>query len=180
MVDYISEQVLLYSVRQTSWPTKGSLTTNKLKGDDIMGFRKEYIDTLILTKDELYKARRAQAEMRQNGFIQPDETKLAQGLAAFSTVLSLMFMLPTPVTLAAGVVSVVAGMTPSEIDTITAVSIVGEDFLDEVFDVMYDNPEYDCVEVKLPFLEFVDEGFRIVQGEGQVIRIHCGTGWIMF
>ncbi|MBB6218872.1 hypothetical protein HNQ80_005047 [Anaerosolibacter carboniphilus] len=144
-----------------------------------MGFRKEYIGTLILTKDQLYKARRAQAEMRKNGFELPNETKLVQGLTAFSTVLSLMFMLPTPVTLAAGVISVVAGMTPSEKSVITTVSLVGEDYLDEVYDFMYDNPQYDLVEVKLPFLEFVDEGFRIVQGNGLVTRIHSGSGWII-
>ncbi|SHK61471.1 hypothetical protein [Paramaledivibacter caminithermalis] len=144
-----------------------------------MGTRKEYIDTLTLTKDELYKARRAQAEIRQDGFSQPDESKLVEGLTAFATVLSLMFKLPTPVTLAAGVISAVGGMLPSEIDTLTTVSIMGEDFLDEVYDFLYDNPEYDLVEVKLPFLEFIDEGFRIVQGEGIVTKVHAGSGWIL-
>ncbi|RKD31183.1 hypothetical protein [Thermohalobacter berrensis] len=141
--------------------------------------RKEYIDTLTLTKDDLYKARRAQAEIRQNGFKQPDESKLVEGLTTFTTVLSLMFKLPTPVTLAAGVISAVGSMIPSDIDTFISVSLNGEDFLDEVYNFLYDNLDYDLVEVKLPFLEFVDEGFRIVQGRGVVTKVHAGNGWIL-
>jgi hypothetical protein len=143
-----------------------------------MGRRKEYIDTLILTKDKVYKVKRAQFEMRRYGFEQEDESKLSDALVAFSSVLSLAFMLPTPVTLAAGVISVVAS-GPSDLDTIIKVCRNGEDYLQEVYDFMYDNPEYDRVEVDLPFLEFVDEEFRIVQGNGQVTRIHSGSGWIV-
>ncbi len=144
-----------------------------------MGRRREYIDTLTFTKDELYKARRAQALVRNDGFEMQDESRLINGLSIFSTVLSLVFKLPTPVTLAAGVTSAAAGMLPNEIDDVAAVSITGEDYLDELYDFMYDNPSYDLIEVKLPFLEFVDEDFRIIQGRGHVTRVRIkGTGWI--
>ena len=84
-----------------------------------------------------------------------------------------------------GVISLALGSTQSEVSIITSLSLAGEDYLDEVYDFMYDNPDYDLIEVKLPFLEFVEEfvekGFRIVTGIGMVTRVHSssGHGWIM-
>ncbi len=39
---------------------------------------------------------------------------------------------------------------------------------------MDDNPNYELIEVQLPFLEFIDEGFRIVQGRGIVKAVKVG------
>lgn len=146
-----------------------------------MGTRNEYASTLIFSKDQLYQARRAQAEIRQKGFDQKNQTNLIQGLSTFASVLSLMFKLPTPVTLAAGVISLALGSSQSEVNVLISLSIAGEDYLDEVYDFMYDNPDYDLIEVTLPFLEFVEEGFRIVTGIGIVTKVHSssGHGWII-
>lgn len=142
-----------------------------------MGYRKEYTRTLILSKREINYIKRAQFEMRMDGFKNEDEGKLIQGLSAFTSVLSFAFMLPTPVTLAAGVIAAISS-SPSERDTIISVCSNGEDYLEILWNMMDDHPEYDLVKVELPFLEFVDEGFRIVSGFGRIEAIHVGNGWI--
>ncbi len=143
-----------------------------------MGRRIEYIDNLTLSKDKLYKIRRAQYEIRMQGFTNVDEGKLTSNLAAFATVLSLAFMLPTPVTLAAGIISAM-GDIGNERNAVIQVCKNGEDFLQELMYFMDDHPNYDLIRVDLPFLEFVNEGFRIVQGEGQITAVHMGNGWIV-
>ncbi len=142
-----------------------------------MGRRIEYIENLTLSRDKLYKIRRAQYEIRMQGFTNVDEGKLASNLTAFATVLSLAFMLPTPVTLAAGIISAM-GNIGNERDIVIKVCKNGEDFLQGLLYYMDDHPNYDLIRVDLPFLEFVDEGFRIVQGNGQITAIHRDGVWI--
>ncbi|MFT9487403.1 MAG: hypothetical protein ACH0QD_08565 [Tepidibacillus sp.] len=143
-----------------------------------MGYRKEYIENLTLSRSELYKIRRAQYEIRMQGFTYLDEGQLADNLVAFATVLSLAFILPTPVTLAAGVISAM-GNIGSDRDLVIQVCRNGEDYLQGLIYYMDDHPEYDLLKVDLPFLEFIDEGFRIVQGNGAITAIHTGSGWIL-
>ncbi|MBU5675907.1 hypothetical protein KQI88_05725 [Alkaliphilus sp. MSJ-5] len=142
-----------------------------------MGRRKEYIDTLVLSKQEINSIKRAQFEMRMEGFTNQNEEKLRQRLSAFTNVLSFAFKLPTAVTLAAAAISAITS-SPSERDVIINVCRNGEDYLEQLWNIMDDNPNYELIEVQLPFLEFIDEGFRIVQGRGIVKAVKVGGYWI--
>ncbi len=143
-----------------------------------MGRRTEYIGNLTLSRDNLYKIKRAQYEIRMQGFTYVDEGKLVSGLNAFATVLSFAFMLPTPVTLAAGVISAM-GNIGNDRALVIEVCRNGEDYLQQLEYFFDDNPQYDLIRVDLPFLKFVDEGFRIVQGNGMVTAVHTDGGWIL-
>lgn len=142
-----------------------------------MGRRTEYIDTLTLSKDQINKIKRAQFEMRMEGFQNQDEEKLRQKLSAFASVLSLAFMLGTPFTLAAAVISAITP-GPSDRDIIITVCRHGEDYLEGLWNIMDDNPNYELLKVELPFLEFIDEGFRIVSGAGRVVAVKDNGIWI--
>ncbi|CAM3299339.1 hypothetical protein FITA111629_15235 [Filibacter tadaridae] len=142
-----------------------------------MGRRREYISNLTMSRDTLYRVRRAQYEIRMQGFTNVSEGKLITALGAYSTVLSLAFMLPTPVTLAAGVISAISG-AGNERATIIAVCKNGEDYLQELLYFLDDHPQYDSIRADLPFLEFIDEKFRIVHGKGVLTAVHAKNGWI--
>ena len=142
-----------------------------------MGRRREYIDTLVLSKQEINSIKRAQFEMRMEGFTNQNEEKLRQKLSAFTNVLSFAFKLPTAVTLATAAISAITS-SPSERDVIINVCRNGEDYLEQLWNIMDDNPNYELIEVQLPFLEFIDEEFRIVQGRGIVKSVKVGGYWI--
>lgn len=143
-----------------------------------MGRRKDTKATLVLSRSQLYSIKRAQFEIRMQGFTYVDEGKLAKNLSAYASILSLAFMLPTPVTLAAGVIAGISSI-PSERDTIISMCRRGEDYLQSLIYLMDDNPQYDFVKVELPFLQFVDEEFRIISGYGRLIAVHVGSGWVI-
>lgn len=135
-----------------------------------MGRRIEYVKSFTLTRDDADKLRKAQREIRRHGFENEDEGKLIDGLSVASGLLSLVYMLPTPVTLAAAIIS-----SLSSIDDVRKVIIQlcknGELYLVDLVDMFDDNPNYKAVKVRLPLLEFVDEGYRIIQGNGSIDEI---------
>lgn len=142
-----------------------------------MTSRKEYVETLTLTKDELHDIRKAQFKIRQEGFENVNEESLRLGLSAFASILSFITTLPTAATLAASVIAAVTS-SPSEREIIINLCRDGEDFLGSIEYLMEDHPEYKLAKVKLAFLEFVDEEFRIVTG-GALIGIKTDNGWIV-
>jgi len=94
-------------------------------------------------------------------------------------VLSLVFKLGTPVTLAAGVISIVTGMIPSEKAVLQSMVYSGYWNLGYIEDFLVDNPGYDLVEVNLPFIDYTTVGCRFITGSGVVTRVHSGSGWIV-
>lgn len=139
--------------------------------------RDEYVETTIFTENELWKIYDAQHNIRTKGYEDQDESGLASALSASTTILSLAFMLPTPVTLAAGVISIVT-LWPSERDNLIRVCEDGEDFWHEAFSMIYTTPDADAIKLKVSYLEFVDEGYRICT-QGEILSIHTPNGWIL-
>lgn len=82
-------------------------------------------------------------------------------------------------TLAAGVISAVGGMGVNERKTIIEVCKNGEDYLQSLEYIFDDNPHYQLIRVQLPFLEFIDDGFRIIQGKGTITGIKTSAGWLL-
>lgn len=79
-----------------------------------MAYSKEYAAKLIFTLDSVRKTQRAQRNIYDSGIVSPNQNTLASSLSAVASVLSLVFILGTPATLAAGVTSLVSGMIPDE------------------------------------------------------------------
>lgn len=142
-----------------------------------MGYRKEYSKTLTLTKSKIKSIKRAQYEIRMKGFNNMNESKLVKALSAFTGVLSFAFLLPTPATLGAAVISSLVDIG-SERDSIISVCRTGEDYLESLEYFMDDHPEYDQVKVQLPFIEFVNDEYRIICDNGKITSVHTGDGWL--
>ncbi|WP_391572307.1 hypothetical protein [Cohnella sp.] len=146
-----------------------------------MAFTKEYAAKLIFTLDDVRKAERAQRNIYDYGFDQPDEGTLVNKLAAVSGVLSTVFFLSTPASLAAGVFSILGGMMAVEKDILKTMVHEGYWQLGYLEDFLDDNPSYDRLEVNLPFIEYETQGVRFITGKGVVTRVHPrnGGGWII-
>lgn len=143
-----------------------------------MAFTKEYTATYIFTKDTIEKAERAQRVIWDSGIVDPDEDKLAQSLGAVGTILGL-YMASTAAGLAATVIGLVTAMSYNEKDAIEDMVEKGYWGMGYIEDFLDDHPEYDRVEVTLPFIEYETAGVRFVTGEGLVKRVHAGSGWIL-
>jgi len=141
-----------------------------------MSYRKEYVETLVLSKQQLYDFRRAQFKIREDGYINPDQGKLSNGLQLFTGVLSFAFKLPTPLTLSAAVIASVLNF-PSELATIKILCQYGENYLQALLYQFDEHPSWEYIEVELPFLEFINEKYRICQGHGILKATRIGGHW---
>lgn len=137
----------------------------------------EYVQDFIVTRDQLYSMKKAQYYMRIKGFTNTNEDALINNLSAFTGVLSFAFMLPTPVSLAAGIISALsAGIT--SISAITSMSIRGEDYLQNLVYILDEHPEIEQLKISMPCLEFVDQNFRILTGYGSVLKVRAYHEWV--
>lgn len=139
--------------------------------------RSEYIETITISQDDLQDFKYGQQYIRTRGYVDQNEDYLKSGLNAVSSILAFAFMLPTPVQLAAGVISFVTSW-PSELDEIIEDCQRGEDFLNEAFAAIYNVSNADVIKLKVSYLEFVDEGYRIAT-QGEILGIHTPNGWIL-
>ncbi|MFD1738726.1 hypothetical protein ACFSCX_19605 [Bacillus salitolerans] len=150
-----------------------------------MARTREGTSITIVSMTELYKMERAQREIMRDGIIQPDDNKLENGLSTFASVLGFFVTkVPTPVGVALSAVSLGLSMVPSEKDILESLDYRGRDWLREMYDFMYDNPQYDLIEIEYPFLEYLDvnsdgEDIKFVTGIGLLKRVHTSGGWIM-
>lgn len=139
---------------------------------------KEYFSELTVTKSQLSKMYEAQyaaykyvkGQLNKNGFLDV--------LNATSTILSLLFFLPTPVQVLNAFVGITTSLIPSEKESLFRCLSNGRDFLDETKSFMNTHPEFDQVRMMTPFLQYVDEGVRVVSGFGEITAAHTNSGWV--
>lgn len=147
-----------------------------------MASRIEYAETLVFTREEANKMRLGQWDIKYHGYKNKQQSVLQDALTIIATILSMAFKLPTPVTLAAGVIATAVSSTQSLLDQYIKMAEDGQDYLQMIVTDIFDaNPGlYEAVEVELPFLEFLeeDEGYRIVSGNGAIKRLKTENGWI--
>ncbi|MGW8444406.1 hypothetical protein ACWGXJ_26225 [Paenibacillus sp. S33] len=95
--------------------------------------------------------------------------------------LSLIFAASTPASLAAGVTSLLLGMVPSEKDALEHMVKDGYWALGYLEDFFSDSPDYDMIEVKVPFIEYETANVRFVTGNCVIKRVHKKGGpWIQY
>ncbi len=147
-----------------------------------MGYRKEYYQTMQLTKDDLLKLQDFNRQFRKYGLGQLSDSDLPLMLAGVSTVLSLVCLLPgapTALGVAGAITAVCSSLGGSDKDWVMEALRQGEDGLGELRDDMNKHPNWSMVEAEMPMLEFVDEKVRCVQGgKPNLLRVKIGNAWI--
>lgn len=141
----------------------------------------EYISQLEVTKDQLASMESAQIAIRDNAFKALNQGVLEEKLRKYSSVLSLCFFLPNPVTLAASFAAL-ALEQPSMAKACTSLANDGIVGISEVQKYFTDNPTCKKVRVRFPFLHFNDNvkgtEYRIVQGSGVITEALYGNTWV--
>lgn len=144
-----------------------------------MAFTKEYASKLVLNLDQVRQISRAQRNIYDSGIVSPNSNTLASALSGLTSVLGLAFMIPAAGALSIAVVGIVSGMVPSEKSILKEIVYDGYWNLGYIEDFLVDNPDYDMLEVNLPFIEYEDAGVRFITGRGAVTRVHTHGGWIL-
>lgn len=136
-----------------------------------MGTRKEYMTTQWLTKRQILELGDFNMEVNDTLRNGKDVSELTQGLADCSSILSVVCLSNPAAATAAGVAALILAAITSllsiEKDAISRTLLNGESDLRNIRKVMEAN-KADAVQVKIVWLEFVDEGFRTVQGASAV------------
>ncbi|KFX54737.1 hypothetical protein FDF26_17260 [Clostridium botulinum] len=142
---------------------------------------REYAENIIVSLKSLKKIQRAEDSMFDYITGDLDDGQLGSDLSAVSTILS-VFLLSTP----AGAVSCCAGLLGgllSSSDKKTVIKLIEDGHRDirEKIYFLEDNPRYDKIEVKFPFIEYsTPKGdIRFITGKGVYVRCHVknGGGW---
>lgn len=138
--------------------------------------RKEYSRTLELSFEDIQKLEYAQDDIYDfiNGVI--NEKTLEKKLEPISSLVGLAFIKSTVVGLVLGIVGLVLGMIPDEKEDLNRLIFNGSRGLRDVKRTM---GEAELVRVKLPFVEFVNEGFRMIQGKGAIEGYYKDGQWIL-
>ncbi|UYZ12661.1 hypothetical protein A6764_17900 [Brevibacillus sp. WF146] len=142
---------------------------------------REYADTIIVNLDQIRKIERAQREMYDSGLVRLDSNRLMSVLGTVSSVLGLAFVTSTPAGIVAGITGILASITPSAKDILEQMVYKGYWELGYMEDFLVDNPQYDRMEIELPFIEFDVNGkvIRFISGKGIIKRVHSKSGWIV-
>lgn len=139
---------------------------------------RDYGSTVIITNTEIRDIREAQWDIRYYGYQRELKESLISALSAVAGVLSFMFFLPTAFTLGSAVISLITSVSGGEKDAIISACRAGEDYLQELEIMMREHPEWQAVKVRLPFMEFLDYGYRMVSGRGAIEAIKVNGGWL--
>lgn len=142
------------------------------------GAVEEYFEEVTLTREELKKLCRAHTEIYNYVEGQTDKIGLIEVLSSCSMVLGL-FKLPTPVQILNAIVGVLLSVYEDREEILAKCLKNAQVFLNDVEKGVDSNPKYDQVKLVLPFLDYVNEGFRLISGEGEVIAFHLEDGgWV--
>lgn len=143
-----------------------------------MGTRTEYAEFNVqLTKDEVQKL----ASYNDTVYDSFDDTvldRIKEALTPVSAILSIISVgvSATALAVAGAIVSVVSAIDISEKSLIKTVITNGEESLRDINDDMLDGG-WTHVEMHIPWLEFVDEGIRVVQGNCYVTKYKQNGTW---
>lgn len=144
-----------------------------------MAFAKEYSAKLTLNLDQVRKTERAQRAIYDSGIVNPNQNQLITGLTSASGVLSTFLAYYGPTSLALAIFSLVGTLVPNEKSALQSMVNTGYWELGYLEDFLVDHPQYDLIEVNLPFIEYETAGVRFITGRGAVTRVHTSGGWIL-
>jgi hypothetical protein len=141
---------------------------------------REYSSRVTMSLSQVKTTARAQRVIYDSGIVTLDSNKLTSGLSAATNVISLVFAAKTPYSLAAAIASLVTSFNSSAKATLERLVKDGYWELGYLQDFLEDRPQYDLIDVELPFIEYNVDGERVrfITGRGVVKRVHSKSGWI--
>ena len=131
-----------------------------------MGMRREYATTQWFTKRQVSELRDFNLEIRRMLLDQSDVSDLTDALTTFTSILSVVTFgtgISAPAGIAALIFAAISALSTMERDDIVHTLDLGEADLSQIKEEMEDN-NYTAVNMYTLWLEFVDEGFKTVQG----------------
>lgn len=144
---------------------------------------REFIETQILTLDELLDLQYAQLQGKKRVLDQIDDNQFSQSLSGVTGILSLLFALSTGYSVSLAVASVLTSLTTNERTVLSDTITTGYVGLGEPIELMR-NSTYDQIEIEFPFIEYTawstGEKVRFLSAEGLAKRVHTDSGWIVF
>ncbi|MEK5183453.1 hypothetical protein [Paenibacillus sp. FSL P4-0288] len=149
-----------------------------------MGYNStEYTQTVTLNLQQAKDALQVQKALIDHGFKGSNAALITAVTGVGLSLLSLIFLLPTAVTFAAGVTSTALGLVPSEKAALEDMAGRGRDSLSDIALLMA-GTQFDMVEVVLPKMKFVfndsSKNWGMVSGKGRVTRMHSiSGGWTL-
>jgi len=146
-----------------------------------MGTRREYIQTMQLTKDQILKLEDYNSYFRQYGLNRLSSDQLQSALGSISTILGLVCLLPvtpTAVGVASAIMAVFSSLNVNEKSMVTGVLLQGQDGMANLRWQMDDNPDWEMVEIEVSMLQFVDESVKCIQSEPNLLRVKINGGWV--
>lgn len=117
---------------------------------------KEYYEKLRVNYDELSKIADAQIIMYDSGLEQKNMALLINLLGIYSNILSLAFIAPTPLAIS-GIIAGLINCLGTDMIKLKELVKEGHWQLSKALLWLKNNPQYDMVEIKLPFIEYVDD-----------------------
>lgn len=147
-----------------------------------MGFHvNEYMEVIQLSSQQLSEARKAQYNVLYKGLDQRDYTDLTSVLLSVSfSVLSIIFFKYTAASVTTSIASMLSSMGSGTAADLKELVKDGLIFLQNAEIMMLQHPNWDRIEMEVPFIHYRDEDIRFIQGEGTMIRVHDknNKGWI--
>lgn len=141
----------------------------------------DYWGTLVLTKQQVYDMSRFNNAARRYGFEELDHERLEGLLGGLSTIFSTLSLgcASTALGIASAIAACGAAIVNSEKETLERALLAGEDYLEDLYAQMT-QANATKVEVRVPLIDYPNEGIRFVFGEGEVQRALIGEDWIPF
>lgn len=146
-----------------------------------MAFTKEYASNLTLTKKDVENLMEQQQIIYEVGIKKGDTAQLIADLANAAGLLSTIFLAATPGGLAGALAQALLASTPSEKQALDAMVKNGYYEMGGLLRWFNQNPNFDIIEVKLPFIEYERQNIRFVTGRGAIQRVHKKGGpWMNY
>lgn len=143
----------------------------------------EYMGNLTLNRSQMLQALKAQQAVMKAFEPSALENVVEAILTPASSVLGLIFCKSTPYGVASSLISLATSDLFSTRETLQKLAKNGYDFLNEVAQTFLESdPEYDMVQIEVPYLYDSDRGIRFIQGNGGILKVHVkgGSGWVIW
>ncbi|GEB31164.1 MULTISPECIES: hypothetical protein [Brevibacillus] len=134
---------------------------------------KQYVDTITVDQDDLDDLAEAMSDVLKYGVIQMDDNKLANMASLTASVIGIVFNLVRPLSIAVGVVGLVASLSPNLKKQL-------EDNIRIAIDDMHDTRRfmkrngYRKAKLEFPFMDYED--IRLITGKGNILRLQDKNG----
>ncbi|MED1645803.1 hypothetical protein P4U99_21890 [Brevibacillus agri] len=134
---------------------------------------KQYVDTITVDQDDLDDLAEAMSDVLKYGIIQMDDNKLANMASLTASVIGIVFNLVRPLSIAVGVVGLVASLSPNLKKQLEDNIRIAIDDMHGTRRFMKRNG-YRKAKLEFPFMDYED--IRLITGRGNILRLQDKNG----